>query len=235
MKHNCILVRKALIGSMASAFILCGASAAPGQILTPPPEFQPNAPTLWWTTAHGRAVRMEWRDNSAIESGYYVEYRRVGTTTWVLGRTLPANATSAIITVNAYGAFDIRVRAFRRLSSGLTQISPDSNILRTYSLAPPSELQADCVSRIAYGRFNAWWVDNSSDELGFEILYRHSGDCDWRHLAYAPANATSGSFSAPTGEPWGDLEITIRCHANGDYTDKSYEGNAICLCLWVEP
>ena len=149
------------------------------------PPTAPSAPTGVTVSATGStSVSVRWTDASSDETGFRVEYR-TGSNSWTTGTTTGADATSATVGgLSASTSYDFRVASVNSVGS-----SESSASSLTMPPAAPSGLAASTSSP---GSVALSWTDNASDETGFLVEYRATGDADWTQFATrADANATS--------------------------------------------
>ncbi len=149
------------------------------------PPTAPSAPTGVTVSATGStSVSVRWTDASSDETSFRVEYR-TGSNSWTTGTTTGADATSATVGgLSASTPYDFRVASVNSVGS-----SESSVVSLTMPPAAPSGLAASTSSP---GSVALSWTDNSSDETGFLVEYRATGDADWTQFAtLADTNATS--------------------------------------------
>ena len=150
----------------------------------------PKAPrNLNATSISGSEIKLIWTDNSTSEASFKV-YRRVGTGTWSLLATKDTNVVSHTDTAAAGNTARTAYSYYVKACNG-SGCSPTTN----YAVVPykPTSLRATAVSS---SRINLKWVDESSNETGFQIE-RKNGSClstnSWSKIKTARQNVTSCS------------------------------------------
>ena len=144
-------------------------------------------------------IDFSWNDNSNNETGFEIEFRLQGTTTWEpLQLAIGANQTSASTSVqNVLGdrTFEVRIRAFNSTgNSGWSNIDAVYLPPNPFPLAP-TNLTATYNS--ATNTINLAWNDNSNNELGFNLEFSVSGS-QWSPVSGQPgANQTTKAISNP--------------------------------------
>ncbi len=149
----------------------------------------PTAPTNVMATALGsNGASVSWRDNSADETGFAVEYR-LGADLWTTGATVGPNETSAAIG-HLFGSRAYEFRVTARNAVGASSSAP-----ATLTLPPPAptELSASPASRTSV---TLTWTDNSADENNFVIEYLAASS-----LAVALATSTETEGAPESGGP----------------------------------
>lgn len=132
----------------------------------------PNPPTapanLVAVATHTRSIHLSWSDNSNNETGFEI-FRKVGTGSFALIFTAPANTIVYDDTYNLYGnnRYEYKVRA------AINSVkSSDSNSAAVQTLSAPSSLVAALpalITGLSHKQINLSWADNSSTEVGFKI------------------------------------------------------------------
>ena len=129
----------------------------------------PNAPTnLVATTVSGNQVSLTWSDNSSNESGFRVQRRLNGASSWTEIGSVGANtATFQDASVNTGLNYLYRVIAFNDIGDSV----PSNEVSVTTSSVPtaPTNLRAS-LSTATVASLN--WVDTSNNEVGFRIWRR---------------------------------------------------------------
>ena len=143
------------------------------------------------------AFSFKWKDRSSVETGFELE-SKLGSGNFESLGTTAANATTTDpvpgFTISA--AHQFRVRAFRLVGTVKTY-SDFSNVFSIQStpLASPATV---AVAATTDSSVTLTWVDQSSRETGYEILYRVVGTTPFAS-AFAGANAqtyTVGSLAS---------------------------------------
>ncbi len=151
----------------------------------------PTAPTNVMATALGsNGASVSWRDNSADETGFAVEYR-LGADLWTTGATVGPNESSAAIG-HLFGS-----RAYEFRVTATNAVGASSSAPATLTLPPPAptELSASPASRTSV---TLTWTDNSADENNFVIEYLAASS-----LAVALATSTDTEGAPTSGGPEG--------------------------------
>jgi transcriptional regulator CtsR len=129
-------------------------------------------------------LNLTWTDNSAGESGYYVE-RKTGAGAYAKIASLKANATSySDVNLASDTTYTYRVRSY----SGTIYSNYSNEVsAKTPVLAAPSKVTASAISltQIAIA-----WQDNTSVETGFTIE-RKTGTSAYLKIATTNANIVS--------------------------------------------
>jgi alpha-tubulin suppressor-like RCC1 family protein len=135
-------------------------------------------------------INVFWADNSPDESGFQIERKIDITGTWGTTFTVGANVTSfSDTTVSTGNTYYYRVRAFNALTT--SEYTDET----TPALSTPSNLLLSIASA---NQIDFSWLDNSSDESGFQIERRISTGT-WDTVFIVGANVTS--FADTTVSP----------------------------------
>lgn len=206
---------KRLAGLSALVLALSLVRSAAAQHFPPPAISFVGHDTKW--------VRVEWNDNSNDESSFRVEYRRSGSSTWLLGETTPANKHIALFAKPSQTAnYEFRVSAIRlRPILEYARSAIYTRQIRGETIAPPTDFVID--------QYEHWdeqalvrWVDNSNNETGFIVQWRRLGECNWSDLQSVPANTTEAYVFAyetsPGGYTYGAGEVELRVVAVASFT-----------------
>lgn len=148
--------------------VICrGKSSLTGTRLPKPPA----APDqLQGSALSPTSVRLTWRDNSRVESGFQIQRKSTQSPFFFDHVEAGRNATSFVDTnVSAGWSTDYRVRAFNAagessFSDPVTVVTP---ALPSSGPDAASNLEAETVFRTAV---HLTWTDNSDDEDGFRIF-----------------------------------------------------------------
>ncbi|MBN1673997.1 MAG: fibronectin type III domain-containing protein, partial [Kiritimatiellae bacterium] len=159
-------------------------------------ETAPAAPSSLAAAAQSAtSIRLTWTDNSSNETGFKIDRRKSGATTWERIATPAANATSYTdsgLTGSTQYYYQVKATS----SAG---DSPYSNVAAATTQAgvpaAPSSVAASATSATA---IRLTWTDNSGNETGFKIDRRQSGTDAWDRIATPAANATSYTDSGLT-------------------------------------
>ncbi|MBV6498243.1 MAG: hypothetical protein CJBNEKGG_00462 [Prosthecobacter sp.] len=162
------------------------------------------APTqLSATSLRENALRLNWLDNSANETGYEIQYRDAASSAedaFTVFSTASEDATSAQFFLPQGASYDWRVVAVYTYtpsgsSTATTLRSAPSNIVSSNgSFAAPTELTASTsgMARAA----NLAWKDNSTTEVGFNVYTRPQGTQDWFFARAVRENVTRVSVNS---------------------------------------
>lgn len=141
-------------------------------IITPPDK-------LTLGTVTDTQVKLTWRDNSSNENGFRVE-RRVGLDgEWEEVASLVANTTSFYnVGLVPYTQYFYRIKAYTYSYSSSSYSNELSvNIGKPYT---PENLKLEAISST---QINISWKDSSSNEKGFKIERKRSGESRYRVVA----------------------------------------------------
>ncbi|MCJ7795719.1 MAG: fibronectin type III domain-containing protein, partial [Thermoleophilia bacterium] len=158
------------------------ASASTGQTV-------PSAPTnLNATPASSSQINLSWTDASSNETGFKIERSFSATSGFSQIATLGANATSYSNTGLSPGTlYAYRVRAYNAAGNSAYSNTAVTNTLDVPPAAP-SGLTAAAVSS---SQIDLTWVDNSTNETGFEVERSLSATTGFALVASVGANVTS--------------------------------------------
>jgi hypothetical protein len=145
----------------------------------------PAAPTnLVVTPASGTELDLNWTDNATNETGFEV-WSSVNGGPFELIAQLPANTTSYADTGLSPGTpFSYFVRAVN--SYGVA----DSSVVDSGTTVPPATPSGAFVSYLAPTEIDLAWIDNATNETGYNIL-RRAGSGNFLSVATLPANSVS--------------------------------------------
>jgi hypothetical protein len=151
---------------------------------TPPPVPVPTQ--LAGSATSSRVIQLGWNESASDESGFELE-RSLDGTVWTRLATLPPNTRAYTDSTGSPGAtFLYRIRtcvADRR--------SEWSEVARITTPDPiPNAPTGFALRTTGSGEITVSWVDQSDNEIGFEIQ-RTSGGLTFEVIAITPANATS--------------------------------------------
>lgn len=145
------------------------------------------------STVSSTQINLTWDDNSSTETGFEI-FRSEDGATFTLIHTTAANVESYNNTgLTANTTYYYRVRAV-----GVTIRSEPSNIdssTTSPALNAPSDLTATAVSS---SQIDLTWVDNSSNETGFEIERSTTSGSGFSLINTTAANATTYSDTGRT-------------------------------------
>ncbi len=162
------------------------------------------------------AFSFKWKDLSAVESGYEME-SKVGSESFESLGTVPADSTgSDPIPGFSMGAdHQFRLRAFRLVGTVKTY-SGYSNVvsIRSTPLNAPAGLVGTAASDTSV---NLTWIDKSSSESAYEILYREVGTTQF---SSAFANANAQSFTVSNLASATTYEFRVSAVVNGFFGNR---------------
>jgi len=182
------------------------------------------------TTVSDKQINLAWTDSSNNETGFKIERRQSGTSTWVQIATPLANTTSYSNRGLTGGTkYYYKVRATN--DAGDSNFSSESNATtQATPVAPvaPSGLIANVASS---SQINLTWADNSNNETGFKLERRQSGSSTWTQIATPATNAIAYSntgLSAAT-------KYYYRVRATNAIGDSVFSGEAVATTLVTTP
>jgi fibronectin type 3 domain-containing protein len=158
-------------------------------ITTPlPPPTPPVAPTVVTAVAKSPTqVTVSWNDLNNDETGFEV-YRSQGSAGgWTKVITLAANVGAYFDTTVAGTTYQYRVRV---LKGNLFADSPVATVTTAAEAPPPGTPTGLTATAASPTQVNLAWVDNSTDETGFDV-YRKSATSDWARIGGVQANVAS--------------------------------------------
>jgi phage-related protein len=175
-----------------------GGTAAAGPIsVTTDGAAPPAATNLQVTATTDTSISLSWQDNAQNETGYRVEHRQQGASSWVRGPNLPANTTSHTVTgLQPSTTYELQVVAFN--SWGET---PSQTVQGTTQGPPstPTGFQATGTTNVS---ISLSWNDVQGEDR-YLLEYRQQGTGSWTAVQLA-ANTTqltvSGLHQATTYE-----------------------------------
>ncbi len=153
----------------------------------------PAAPTnLIAAPVSGTEVLLIWTDASTDETGFIVEYRESGQTSWTtFGSELPADTTRVTVTGLVAGkGYKFRVFA----NHGTNGLSSPSNVESTLGVPPPAAPTGVSVTAAGSTTAVVSWTDASANEQGFRVQYRTGSD-PWSNGATTGSNTASATVS----------------------------------------
>ena len=160
--------------------------------ITPSSVITVSASTGLSAKAAGNVVTLGWADNAGNEDAYVIERSSNGTT-WSTLATLGANVVQySDSTVTAGGTYMYRV--FARSGSIVSGYSNTAQV--TIAVNPPPPVtgigtpSALTVTRKTSTLVTLNWVDNATNETGFQVEYSTDGQT-WIVLGRVSANTTS--------------------------------------------
>ena len=197
-----------------------------GDFVTPLPPDAPAAPTNLRVEMASRAsVRLTWQDNAPDATGYEVTFWRTGQEEEPARRRLEGRRT-AVLSLPGVGAgtrYFFFVRAVRgeetysARSSTVTLAAPGAEP------AAPTELDWELVGsedpvRMGTHSARVSWVDNSDNEIVFEVLLQSRAGTLLRRK-YAPANSSSTVISRLA--PGGSYLVVVQALGSGGVSESN--------------
>lgn len=142
-------------------------------------------------------IELNWRDNSARETGYEI-WRKVGKSgSWSKYTYLNKDETKFVdeeIVKGEVHYYKIRTRMSD--SNAYSTFSAEASAWAV-SITPPTELQ---YSIGANNTMTLTWKDNSNNESAFAIERKSDTDASWSQVGTCQANYTTYTGSMPTGD-----------------------------------
>jgi hypothetical protein len=154
----------------------------------------PRAPSdLKAISASSKKITLNWKDNSADETGFKI-YRKAGPGAWSLLKTTAANAKTfsdtAALNHCSTTSYQYYIAAARKDAGD----SPATNT----ATVPYQPTNLAAIQGTSSGAIQLTWTDKSTDETGYEI-WRKPGDCstssEWTKVAVLGTNKTSWTNS----------------------------------------
>ena len=164
------------------------------------------------------AISLKWKDNSAIESGYEIQFKTGTSEFSKLGQVgTNVNSTSQITGFSFDTDYQIRIRGVR-LVDGAPVYTEFSNVasIRTLPLAPPTGLTASVVNDTSV---KLTWAHASSRELGCQIQYRETGAEDYLGAGSVAADVNEFIVTGLTSGK--SYEFQVRAFDYVDYSSFS--------------
>ena len=204
------------------AYVSSTRSSSPSNIATVGALPRPAIPQEVVAVGAGStSADVSWRDNSANEGGFRVEYRRLSAGqspgSWTAS-VVAADASSATVTgLTASGTYEFRVTSFLQATdTAEASLSRSSTFIMRMPPARPTSLQVLRQSTTA----DLAWTDNASHETGFRVEYRERGTSAWTLSSTALTDATSATVSGLAMGVDYDFQV-IAFNANGDSTPSN--------------
>ena len=164
-------------------------------------------------------MRLEWTDNSDDETGFVIEKRIQGNSSWTTVASIGLNAQAFVENINiGSNSWEYRVKAIRDSESSdytaVVLISRSGGAGSTPTA--PTNLQAsDSGSNVQLS-----WDDLSNNETDFVIERRLQGSSSWANLATRPANSNQFSdFTAIGGDSYEYRVKAINGGAHSTYSN----------------
>ena len=156
-------------------------------VVSPLPAMPGNLAVV--TLSNGLQSRVTWADNSNNELGFQIERQTLAGTTWGAGATLTALANATMYTDSpGVGTHRYRVRAVNN-AGGSAYTAWAAVTIVAIGPAAPSGLAVASLNDGVRARVD--WVDNSSDETGFQIERQSLAGSTWvaAGMITVPANS----------------------------------------------
>jgi hypothetical protein len=171
-----------------------------------PPTGAPTAPSnLSHSVETSGRVTLTWTDASSNETGFRIERRYQGETTWTTAGTVGADATSYLDAGSFRNVvYEYRVVAFSAAGSNATAartvdtravVTPPPPTPTTGPTAPTNLAATIDAAR----KPTLTWTDRSTDEQAFRVERRYDGETAWTIVTSLAPNATSYLDSAAIG------------------------------------
>ena len=189
------------------------------------PYATPAAPSNLTATAVSTSqIDLTWTDNSGVETGVKIERKTGSSGTWAQIATVGANVTAYSNNGLTHGTtYYYRVRAYNvNVNSVYSNETYATTLVAT--LEAPGSLTASPVSVTG---IELQWVDNSTEESGFQVERKTEVESEWNEIAQVPANSTSYTDELPA---WSQT-ISYRVRAFNDITVSDYSNTASVVPL----
>ncbi len=136
---------------------------------------KPKAPTnLSLSLTSTTKVSARWTDNSGVEAGYEVAYKKKTAGAWTT-KARPQNATDAAInglTVDTEYVFRVRCYISHGGTKAYSDWTAEAEIKTGAGLEAPSDLTAEATGA---DKIKLTWYDNATTEVGFRIERKTTG------------------------------------------------------------
>lgn len=184
----------------------------------------PRSLTLWRFAAS--SVNLSWQDASDNESSFEV-WRKLGTDSYVMIQSLPANSISANDTGFAAGVV-VRYRVRAVNTYGFSESNEVSTGSDAVVLNTPTNLM---TAPLGTRRVELQWTDNSAGELGFVIQRRVTSGTVFSQIGMVGPNETV--FIDTTGLVGGS-SYTYRVAARGQFGLSGWSNEESALTLYQD-
>jgi type II secretory pathway pseudopilin PulG len=166
-----------------------GGTAAAGPIsVTTDGTAPPAATNLQVTATTDTSISLSWQDNAQNETGYRVEHRQQGASSWARGPNLPADTTSHTVTgLQPNTTYELRVVAFNNWGQ-----SPSQSVQAT-TQGPPSTPTGFRTTGATNVSISLAWNDVQGEDR-YLLEYRQQGTGSWTQVQLA-ANTTQHTVS----------------------------------------
>lgn len=172
------------------------------------------------------SVRLNWIDNAATESGFFLDIRQLPNGSFVtLGAAAPNTIAVSLTQLSPATAYEFRVRAFTGSSSSpsAVAISNIASVTTPAFTAPASLTTTELGDDVVLLN----WQDTTSNEAGFLVEQRLLPNGTFVELGSVVQNATSVSVSGLV--PFSQYEYRVRAFtgaANNPATLSAYSNTA---------
>lgn len=185
----------------------------------------PNTPSgLTATALSSTQIRLDWTDNAADETRFYIERKTGEAGTYSQVTYVGTDVTTYTnISLTQNTTYYYRIRAYN--ASGYSSYSNEASAT-TLTLNAPSGLT---VSAVSYSQMTLAWTDNSNDETGFSIERKTGAGGTFTAIYTSAANATSYTTTGLTQGT--EYYYRIRAVSGTNYSSYSNEVNATTLTL----
>lgn len=169
-----------------------------------------------------REIVLHWLDNSDCEAGFIIE-RMIAPSVWNPIDTVSEGIIETTIdNLQAGTQYDFRVKAYY----GTIQSAYSNTVtVRTRKFLPaPTEFQVSVISAV---QAQLSWVDNATEETGYEVEQRSSGG-SWSLVSTTPADATTFTRSGLTP----DSTYYFRVRAVGDDASSDWSNERMVVMVF---
>lgn len=192
----------------------------------------PTTPTNFAVSAADASqdLTISW-DDVSDETSYSIERSDDGSTGWTEVATPAANDTSWTDTTIAAWSTQKYYR-MRSYNSGTSLYSSYTSTLNA-TTAPAAPTSPAVAAEDASNNLNLSWVDNSSDETGFEIQASDDGATGWSTVTTTAAAATT--YAHNVGARDTQKYYRIRATRSGDGISSSWTSNVNATTAPADP
>jgi len=217
-----------------------GGTAAAGPIsVTTDGVAPPAATNLQVTGTTSSSISLSWQDNATNETGYRVEHRQQGDSSWTRGPNLPANTTSYTVTgLQELTTYELRVVAFNSWGD-----TPSAQVTAQTQGSPPA---APTNLRLVSATSNSMvvaWDDNATNETGYRVRLKDQSGSVIETSPLYPANTTQATLPCCTGplspettytvEVWAERGSLQSAAATGQFTTAAFFDDFSSNPSWI--